>query len=56
MKLPQQQNQAAVKLLPINARKRQLLRDGYKAMAKEHSDFAKLSEDAAKEALPEWKE
>jgi metal-responsive CopG/Arc/MetJ family transcriptional regulator len=40
----------------INARKRQLLRDGYKAMAKEHSDFAKLSEDAAKEALPEWKE
>lgn len=39
----------------INARKRQLLIEGYKAMAKEHSDFAKLSENAAKEALPEWK-
>ena len=40
----------------IKARKRQLLRDGYKTMAKEHSDFAKLSEDAAKEVLPGWKE
>ena len=39
----------------INSRKQQLLREGYKAMAKEHSDFAKLSEDAAKEVLPEWK-
>lgn len=39
----------------IEVRKRQLLREGYKAMAKEHSDFAKISEDAAREALPEWK-
>ena len=40
----------------INARKRQLMIEGYKAMAKEHSDFVKLSEDATKEVLPEWKE
>ena len=39
----------------IKSRKQQLLREGYKAMAKEHIDFAKLSEDAAKEVLPEWK-
>jgi metal-responsive CopG/Arc/MetJ family transcriptional regulator len=39
----------------INARKRQLLIEGYKAMAKEHEAFAILSEDAAREALPEWK-
>ncbi len=39
----------------INERKRQLLVEGYKAMAKEHRDFAKVSEKAAREALPEWK-
>ncbi len=39
----------------INARKRQLLIEGYKAMAKEHSDFAKLAENVARETLPVWK-
>ena len=39
----------------IEARKSQLLRDGYKAMAKAHEEFARLSEDAAREALPPWK-
>ena len=40
----------------INVRKRQLLIDGYKAMAKEHSDFAKISETAVREILPDWKQ
>ncbi len=39
----------------INERKRQLLIEGYKAMVKEHRDFAKISEKAAREALPDWK-
>lgn len=39
----------------IKIRKRQLLIEGYKTMAKEHSEFAKLSEEAAREALPGWK-
>ncbi len=38
----------------IEERNRQLLADGYKAMAEEHKRFATLSEDAAKEALPTW--
>jgi metal-responsive CopG/Arc/MetJ family transcriptional regulator len=40
----------------IDVRKRRLLRDGYKTMAKEHSTFATLSENAAKEVLPDWKQ
>jgi metal-responsive CopG/Arc/MetJ family transcriptional regulator len=39
----------------ISARKRQLLIEGYQEMAKEHSDFTKLSENVAKEILPDWK-
>ncbi len=43
-------------LAMIEERKRQLLAEGYKAMAKRHEEFAQLSESAAKEALPEWRE
>ena len=43
-------------LAMIEEGKRQLLAEGYKAMAKRHEEFAQLSESAAKEALPEWQE
>ncbi len=43
-------------LAMIEERKRNLLVEGYKAMSKNHEEFAKLSESAAKEALPEWQE
>ena len=43
-------------LAMIEERKRKLLAEGYKAMAKRHEEFAQLSESAAKEALPEWRE
>ena len=39
----------------VEREKYALLIEGYKAMAKEHSDFAELSMKAAKEALPPWK-
>lgn len=42
-------------LAMIEDRKRQLLAEGYKAMAERHKEFAQLSESAAKEALPEWR-
>ena len=38
----------------IERRKRALLADGYKAMAKQHEEFASLSEDVAKEVVPNW--
>ncbi len=38
----------------IEKEKRELLIEGYKAMAKEHVEFAKLSSHAAKEVLPSW--
>jgi len=39
------------------ARKRniELMEEGYKAMAEEHKQFAKLSAKAAAEAVPAWK-
>jgi hypothetical protein len=43
-------------LAMIEERKRNLLVEGYKAMSSEHAEFAKLSQSAAKEALPEWRE
>ena len=38
----------------IEKERRELLIEGYKAMAKEHSGFAALSSRAAKEVLPPW--
>lgn len=38
----------------VEREKRELLIEGYKAMAKEHSDFARLSVEADKEVLPPW--
>jgi metal-responsive CopG/Arc/MetJ family transcriptional regulator len=38
----------------IGKEKRRLLIEGYQAMAKEHSKFAELSSQAAKEVLPSW--
>jgi len=38
----------------LEKEKRELLIEGYKAMAKEHTEFATLSSHAAKEALPSW--
>jgi len=38
----------------IQRRKTILLAEGYKAMAKQHEEFALLSEDAAREVLPNW--
>ena len=40
----------------INKRRQRLLVEGYKAMAKEHVEFTAVSEDAAREALPDWKQ
>ena len=39
------------------ARKRnmELMEEGYKAMAEEHKQFAKLSAKAASEVVPAWK-
>ena len=34
--------------------KKALLIEGYKAMAKEHTEFAELSSRAAREVLPPW--
>jgi|GEM_PF-784564 len=31
-----------------------LMEEGYKAMAKEHKNFAKLSAKAASEVIPDW--
>jgi metal-responsive CopG/Arc/MetJ family transcriptional regulator len=39
----------------LEKEKKELLAEGYKAMAKEHTEFAMLSSHAAKEALPAWK-
>jgi metal-responsive CopG/Arc/MetJ family transcriptional regulator len=41
-------------LMMIEERERELLIEGYKAMAKKHEEFAKLTNYAAREALPEW--
>jgi metal-responsive CopG/Arc/MetJ family transcriptional regulator len=38
----------------LEREKRELLVEGYRVMAKEHSEFAALSSHAAKEALPSW--
>ena len=38
----------------LEKEKRELLIEGYKAMAKEHSKFAVFSSRAAKEVLPSW--
>ena len=38
----------------IAKEKRALLIEGYKAMAKEHGEFAALSSRVAKEVLPSW--
>ncbi len=38
----------------IQSRKRKLLADGYKAMAEQHKEFASLSQDVAREILPDW--
>ena len=38
----------------IQRRKQQLLVEGYKAMAEQHKEFASLSQDAAREILPDW--
>lgn len=38
----------------IEKEKRELLIEGYKAMANEHNEFALLSSQAAKEILPSW--
>jgi len=38
----------------LEKEKRELLVEGYKAMAKEHTEFATLSSNAAKETLPSW--
>ncbi|MBM4463896.1 MAG: hypothetical protein FJ012_11340 [Chloroflexi bacterium] len=39
------------------ARKRfeEQMAEGYKAMADEHSEFARLTQDIAHEVIPEWK-
>lgn len=33
-----------------------LMEEGYRAMAKEHKQFAKLSAEAAEEVVPAWKQ
>ena len=38
----------------IQRRRARLLAEGYEAMAKQHEEFALLSEGAAKEVLPNW--
>jgi metal-responsive CopG/Arc/MetJ family transcriptional regulator len=38
----------------IQRRKKILLAEGYKAMARQHEEFASLSQDAASEVLPRW--
>lgn len=38
----------------IQKRKKTLLAEGYRAMAKQHEEFALLTQDAAKEVLPNW--
>jgi metal-responsive CopG/Arc/MetJ family transcriptional regulator len=38
----------------VRDRKARLLAEGYRAMAKQHEDFARMSEDAAREVLPSW--
>lgn len=38
----------------IQGRKKILLAEGYRAMAKQHAEFALLTQDAAKEVLPNW--
>ena len=38
----------------IQKRKKTLLVEGYRAMAKQHEEFALLTQDAAKEVLPNW--
>ena len=38
----------------IQKRRQQLLVEGYKVMAKEHSEFASLSQDVAREVIPNW--
>jgi metal-responsive CopG/Arc/MetJ family transcriptional regulator len=38
----------------LEKEKEELLIEGYKAMAKEHSKFAAFSSRAAKEVLPSW--
>ena len=41
-------------LMMVEERERELLIEGYKVMAKKHEEFAKLTNYAAREALPEW--
>ncbi len=38
----------------IQRRKKKLLAEGYRAMTKQHEEFALLTQDAAKEVLPNW--
>jgi metal-responsive CopG/Arc/MetJ family transcriptional regulator len=38
----------------IQRRRKALLAEGYRAMAKQHEGFVSLSEGAAKEVLPNW--
>ncbi|OGO20222.1 MAG: hypothetical protein A2Z15_01175 [Chloroflexi bacterium RBG_16_50_11] len=38
----------------LEKEKNALLIEGYKAMAKEHSEFAEFSSSAAKKILPSW--
>ena len=38
----------------IQRRKKELLAEGYKAMAEEHRTFASIAEEAAREVVPEW--
>ncbi len=38
----------------IQRRKEILLTEGYRVMAKQHEEFALLTQDAAKEVLPNW--
>jgi len=40
----------------VSKRKDALLIEGYKAMAEQHREFAELSVNAAREALPPWEQ
>jgi metal-responsive CopG/Arc/MetJ family transcriptional regulator len=38
----------------IQRRKEELLAEGYRAMARQHEEFVLLTQNAAKEVLPNW--
>jgi metal-responsive CopG/Arc/MetJ family transcriptional regulator len=38
----------------IQKKKEQLLAEGYKAMAKQHGEFASLTENNTREVMPDW--